>query len=86
MKVVVRTATEARREFFDLVNAAMYGGQITWITKGKRKATKIVPVDEKKINWVKYKRSIAAAGGIFTGDDVKDVQNVRRPIYMEEKH
>ena len=80
MRPIVKTATEARREFFDLVNAAMYGGQVTWITKGKRQAAKIVPIDEKKIDWIKYKKAIEAAGGIFSDEDVKDVQKVKKEI------
>ncbi|MBU1071058.1 type II toxin-antitoxin system prevent-host-death family antitoxin [Patescibacteria group bacterium] len=80
MRAVVRTATEARREFFDLVNAAMYGGQVTWITKGKRKAAKIMPIEEKKIDWVKYKKDMRGVVGLFNNEDFKTMKRVRKEI------
>lgn len=48
MKHVTKTATQARQEFFDLINAAYYKGQITYITKRGKVVAMITPPDYDK--------------------------------------
>lgn len=77
MKIVVKTATEARKEFFDLINAAKYGGQETVVTKNGKKVARIIPEESKERDWEKYKRVVEAAGGIFADEDVKQIRQAR---------
>ena len=78
-KVVIKTATEARREFFDLLAAAKYGGQITAVSKnGKRMARIVTDVEEKKIDWKEYRKVLASVRGMFTDEDVRAIEKVRK--------
>ena len=57
-KVVVKTATEARNEFFDLIAAAKYGGQVTVVTVRGKVAALITPVEEERVNWQEIREAI----------------------------
>lgn len=48
MKKLTLSATDARNEFFRLINAVYYGGQVTIIEKNGEEVAKIVPTEKKK--------------------------------------
>lgn len=74
------TATQARTEFFDLINAAKHGGQTTIITKNGKIAAKIVPevTVDLETKQKETKKLLASLGGIFTNEDVQASQEFRR--------
>lgn len=80
MNTVTVTATQARIDFFELINAAKHAGQITLITKNGKVAAKITPADTqtninaKKLEAQKLLESVA---GIFTDDDVRAAKKFR---------
>ena len=53
MKIFTHTSTQARNNFFDLMNAAKYAGQTTIITKNGKPVAKITPItnNQENINW-----------------------------------
>ena len=78
MKTVTKTATEARNEFFDLILAAKYGGQVTIVTKNGNVAAQISPPNPiKKPDWKKINEAMKALGGTFTDEDVKIIRKAR---------
>lgn len=77
MNIVTKTATEARNEFFDLIAAAKYGGQVTVVTKNGKPAVRIVPEEKQKVDWKEFRKVMKAAGGIFTDEDVRIIRKAR---------
>ena len=78
-KVVVKTATEARNEFFDLLAAAKYGGQITIVTKNGQEAGQIGPREtKKKFDWKAYDKAVKGFVGLITDEDVEDMKRARK--------
>lgn len=78
MKTIIKTATEARNDFFNLILAAKYGNQITIVTKNGQPAAHIQPPhNTKRKNWGKIKAALKAAGGIFTDEDVRQIRQMR---------
>lgn len=78
MKIVYKTATEARNEFFDLINAAKHAGQITVITKNGKTAARITPEIQTDAQRVSIDQLLNETAGIFTDEDVKDIKKFRR--------
>ena len=72
-----RSITQARDEFFALVNAAMYHQQTTIVTKQGKAAAKIVPADEQPFDWNEYWKVVKSTRGVFTKDDVKQIKAAR---------
>lgn len=85
MRTVVRTATEARTEFFDLINAAKHGGQITLITKNGKVAAKIVP-EMTADSPLSLDRVLKQTAGLFTKADQKATQEFRNDINQKLAH
>lgn len=85
MQINTRTATQARIEFFDLINAAKYSGQVTHILKNGKLAAKITPIKpKKKFNWAEFKTAMENAVGIFDDEDVKQIKQVRIDSYKNK--
>ena len=54
MRQIVLNATEARNNFFDILMAAKYKGQVVLVTKNNKSMAKIVPVEVDEFDWKKY--------------------------------
>lgn len=80
MKTVVKTASEARIEFFDLINAAKHGGQVTVITKNGKVAAKIVPNAMPNPSQLSIDQLLKKTAGIFTDEDVKAAKAIRSDL------
>ena len=63
MKVVIKTATEARNEFFKLINAAFYGGTVTVVKKSGEEVARIIPAKSKNFDWDAYVKDVELMGG-----------------------
>lgn len=63
MKTLTLSATEARNEFFKLINAAYYGGQVTIVEKNGEEVAKIVPTEKKEFDWKRYRKLVDKMGG-----------------------
>lgn len=81
MQTIIRTATQARSEFFDLIAAANYSGQITYITKSGKVTAKIVPSDRLKFDRKKFLRTLNKAVGVFDAEDERQIKQVRIDSY-----
>lgn len=80
METIVVTATEARRNFFELINAAKFGGQTALITTNGKIAAKIVPAQSTTFDWKKYFKDLPKIRGILTSSDFKSMKNLRKNI------
>lgn len=71
-------ATEARQNFFDILSAAKEKGQITKIKLNGLVVAKIVPEEEKKFDWDKYRLEVEEAVKHLSKFDWSDVLEVRK--------
>jgi len=83
-KTIVKSASQARREFFDLLAAAMYKGQTTVITKSSKVAAKIVPCEEKPFDWGKYKKELKKIDQILKKYDWADLKRIRKSFKLRK--
>lgn len=78
MKVVTKTATEARNQFFDLIAAARYAGQVTVVVKNGTRTARIVPDEPtKQVDWKVLNAAMKATRGIFTTEDARIIRKAR---------
>lgn len=65
MKQVVMTATEARKNFFDILNAAIYAGQTTVVSKNGVKVAEIKPkkIQNQGKSWSEYRTFLESIKG-----------------------
>lgn len=82
MPTVTKTATQARIEFFDLINAAKYNNQETKITKHGRSVAKITADVKPEFDWPAFKKALKACRGIFTEKDVAQIKQARIDSYQ----
>ena len=75
--VITISATQARKSFFDLLNAAQYGGQTTLIKKNGKVVAEIAPL-KPKVDWQAYLKVLEKMEPILTKEDVKDIKAVRK--------
>lgn len=78
MKTVTMNATEARKNFFDILNAAVYGGQVTIIVKNGKEVATIQAKKKKKFDLKKYMKSLNTLHELMTGDDYKDIEKTHK--------
>lgn len=83
-RVIVRSASQARKEFFDLLAAAMYKGQTTVITKSSKVAAKIVPCEEKLFDWEKYKKELKKIDKVLEKYDWNDLKKIRKNFELRK--
>lgn len=74
-------ATEARKNFFSILDEVFYGGKEVIIKKGGKVKVRVTSVvSPKKFDFAKYKENIKKIGKIFSDADVKDFQKARRSM------
>lgn len=74
-------ATEARRNFFSILDEVYFDGKEIVIEKGNRVKVKIIPVMAPKIfDFAKYRENIIKIGKIFSDEDVRDFQKTRKSM------
>ncbi len=78
MKTITVTATEVRKNLFELINAAKFGQQVTIITTNGKTAAKIVPAKETEFDWQKYFKELPRLKNLFTDDDLKQMRSFRK--------
>lgn len=71
-------ATKARQNFFDILSAAKEKRQITKIKLNGLVVAKIVPEDEKKFDWDRYRLEVDEAVNNLSKLDWLDVLEVRK--------
>lgn len=71
------TATQARNQFFDLINSAYYAGQVTEVMKNGRVVARVVPVEAAPFDWKAYRAELKKVVGMFTEADYKAMANAR---------
>lgn len=80
MKIVTMSATLARKNFFDLINAAHYNGQVTVITKNGEEVARIAPQEQKKFDWKAHKAKLQQMTPFLTDDDVAEYKLIREEL------
>ena len=83
-KVIIKSASQARKDFFDLLAAAMYRGQTTIITKSNKIAAKIVPCEEKLFDWKKYKKELKKIDEVLEKHDWNDLRKIRKNFELKK--
>ncbi len=78
MKVIKVSATEARNNFFELLNEVIYGDKEVRVYKNKQPAVRIVGDKKAKVDWDEYKKKVKAARGIFTKEDEEVIEKIRK--------
>ena len=74
-------ATEARKNFFSILDEVYFDGKEYMIKKGSRVKVKVSPVVvPKKFDFAKYRNDIKKMKGIFTEEDIKDIQAARKSM------
>lgn len=74
-------ATEARQNFFSILDEVFYGGKDVVIEKGSKVKVKISSIKPpKKFDFVKYRKDLKKMGKIFTDEDVKDIEEARKSM------
>lgn len=76
-KTQTMTVTTARAQIFEIVDAAYYQGMETILTKNGKKIARIVPVEEKKVDWAKKLKEFKNFKPFLTDEDVEDYKKVR---------
>ncbi|MBU0578797.1 type II toxin-antitoxin system prevent-host-death family antitoxin [Patescibacteria group bacterium] len=76
-KTQTMTATIARTQFFELINAAYYHGTQTVLTKNGKEMARIVPPVEKKVDWDEYMKRLENFKPFLTDKDVEDYKQIR---------
>ena len=71
-------ATKARQNFFDILSAAKEKKQITKIKLNGLVVAKIVPEEEKKFDWDKYRLEVEEAVKHLSKFDWSDVLEIRK--------
>ncbi len=71
------TITTARSKIFELVDAAYYQEVETVLTKNGKEIAKIVPVEEKKVDWSEYLKRLENFKPFLTDEDMEDYKQVR---------
>ncbi|MBU0576388.1 type II toxin-antitoxin system Phd/YefM family antitoxin [Patescibacteria group bacterium] len=74
------TATIARTQFFELVNAAFYQGIETVITKNGKEMARIVPPNVKKVDWGKRLEELKNFTPFLTDKDAEQIKAARRSL------
>ena len=73
------SATQARNNFFDIMNAAIYGNQITVVLKNGEEAMTMAPVKKKKkFDWDEYMKNLKTLSTMLTEEDYKDMEETRK--------
>ena len=83
--VVKKTATEARREFFDLLAAAKYNQQVTEISLNGEPVAVIAPSGEKKFDWEKYIKDMKKFDRVLAKSDWSDLKKIRKSFDLRIK-
>lgn len=74
-------ATEARKNFFSILDEVYFDGKEYVIEKGSRVKVKVSPVVvPKKFDFTKYRSDIKKMKGVFTEKDFKDIQAARKSM------
>lgn len=74
-------ATEARKNFFSILDEVYFDGKEYVIEKGSRVKVKVSPVVvPKKFDFAKYRENIKKIGKIFSDEDVRDFQETRKSM------
>lgn len=76
--MITVNATEARKNFFDILSAAKEKRQITKIKLNGLVVAKIVPEEEKKFDWNKYRLEVEKAVTHLSKFCWSDVLEVRK--------
>lgn len=77
-KTQTMTATTARKQFFELLDAAYYQGLETILTKNGKKVARIVPIEEEGVDWDAYLKKIKNFKPFLTDEDVKEIEDARK--------
>ena len=80
MKVKKVSATEARNNFFELVNEVMYGNQVVEVYKNKKPAIRLVSTSKDEVDWDEYRAAMKRVAKSFTKEDEKMMKNVRKEL------
>jgi PHD/YefM family antitoxin component YafN of YafNO toxin-antitoxin module len=75
---VIINATKARQNFFDLLVATRDKKQITKVKLNGVVVAKLVPEEEKKFDWDKYRLEVEEAVKYLSKFDWSDVLEVRK--------
>lgn len=84
MHLVTKTATQARKEFFELLSAAKYAGQVTVVTKNGKTAAKLIPA-QARTNWNKVKQAMKKLAGSITETDASSMADSRKDLSVRDK-
>lgn len=84
MPTITVSATKARQTFFDLLNAAKYGQQVTKILKNGKEVARIMPPEKAKINWAAYLKEIKTLGSFLTAQDEIQTKQARENFKVRE--
>lgn len=93
MKTITKTATQARKDFFQLIRAARYRGQRTIITQQGKVAAVLLPTEEgetieEEVRLARADRleqALKKVGGLFTPADVKAIEKARTDSYVSRQ-
>ena len=77
-KKQIMTVTTARKQIFELVDAAYYQGIETTLTKNGKEIAKIVPMEEKRVDWAKRLEEMKNFKPFMTDEDVEEYKQIRK--------
>lgn len=83
--IVARTATQARKEFFELLAAAKYDKQVTEISLNGECVAVIAPQKKKAFDWEKYEKEMKKASKIIKKADWSDLKKIRKNFDLRIK-
>lgn len=78
MKIKKVSATEARNNFFELLNMVKYGDQVVDVYKNDKLTVRMsMPGDQGKIDWGEKLVKLKSKMPILTKEDEKQVEKIR---------
>ena len=85
MKVVYKSATQARKEFFALIQAAVQHGQETVVTQRGKPVVRIKADEPKQIDWKEYDRVVKELRALLTEEDYRAMQKAHDTFQVRDK-
>ncbi|HAI22323.1 TPA: hypothetical protein DCP77_00865 [Candidatus Collierbacteria bacterium] len=80
-------ATEARKNFFSILDEVYFDGKEVMIKKGNRVKVKFTPVTaEKAFDYTKYRNDLKKVDGIFDEHDFSDMQKAKMSMDKNVKN
>ena len=84
MDIVYKSATQARKEFFSLIQAAVEKDQVIVVTQRGKPKVRIMADKQPKIDWQEFDRAVKELRHLLTEQDFKDMKRAHDTFRVRE--